>query len=143
MNDAAGMGIGQCRYSAMLYPQGTFVDDVIVHRLGEDDYMLVINAGTREKDVNWVAENTRQFDCKVENLSDNYTQIAIQGPKGVDTLQKLTDADLSKVKFYWFTHGTVCGLPNILIARTGYTAEDGFEIYVPTDEATSVASGTR
>jgi aminomethyltransferase len=137
MNDAAGMAIGQCRYSAMLYPQGTFVDDVIVHRLGEDDYMLVINAGTREKDVNWVTDNTRQFDCKAENLSDNYTQIAIQGPKGVDTLQKLTDADLSKVKFYWFTHGTVCGLPNILIARTGYTAEDGFEIYVPTDEATS------
>src|SRR5581483_3723781 len=77
------------------------------------------------------------FDVKVENLSDDYTQIAIQGPKGVDTLQKLTDADLSKVKFYWFTHGKVCGLPNIMIARTGYTAEDGFEIYVPTDEATS------
>ena len=137
MNDAAGMAIGQCRYSAMLYPQGTFVDDVIVHRLGENDYMLVINAGTREKDVNWVTDNARQFDCKVENLSDNFTQIAIQGPKGVDTLQKLTDADLSQVKFYWFTHGTVCGLGNILIARTGYTAEDGFEIYVPTDEATS------
>ena len=137
MNDAAGMAIGQCRYSAMLYPEGTFVDDVIVHRMGEEDYMLVINAGTREKDVNWVTDNTRQFDVKVENLSDNYTQIAIQGPRGVDTLQKLTDADLSKVKFYWFTHGTVCGLPNILIARTGYTAEDGFEIYVPTDEATS------
>ena len=137
MNDAAGMGIGQCRYSAMLYPEGTFVDDVIVHRMGEEDYMLVINAGTREKDVNWVTDNTRQFNCKVENLSDNYTQIAIQGPKGVDTLQKLTDADLSKVKFYWFTHGTVCGLKNILIARTGYTAEDGFEIYVPTDEETS------
>ena len=137
MNDAAGMGIGQCRYSAMLYPEGTFVDDVIVHRMGEEDYMLVINAGTREKDVNWVTANTRQFDCTVENLSDNFTQIAIQGPKGVDTLQKLTDADLSKVKFYWFTHGTVCGLKNILIARTGYTAEDGFEIYVPTDEKTS------
>ena len=137
MNDAAGMAIGQCRYSAMLYPEGTFVDDVIVHRLGEDDYMLVINAGTREKDVNWVTGNTRQFDVKVENLSDDFTQIAIQGPKGVDTLQKLTDADLSQVKFYWFTHGTVCGLRNILIARTGYTAEDGFEIYVPTDEATS------
>ena len=137
MNDAAGMGLGQCRYSAMLYPEGTFVDDVIVHRMDEEDYMLVINAGTREKDVNWVTDNTRQFDCKVENLSDNFTQIAIQGPKGVDTLQKLTDADLSKVKFYWFTHGTVCGLKNILIARTGYTAEDGFEIYVPTDEATS------
>jgi aminomethyltransferase len=137
MNDAAGMGIGQCRYSAMLYPEGTFVDDVIVHRLGDEDYLLVINAGTREKDVNWVTDNTSQFDCKVENLSDNYTQIAIQGPKGVDTMQKLTDADLSKVKFYWFTHGTVCGLKNIMIARTGYTAEDGFEIYVPTDEATS------
>jgi aminomethyltransferase len=137
MNDAAGMAIGQCRYSAMLYPEGTFVDDVIVHRLGEDDYMLVINAGTREKDVNWVTGNTRGFDVKVENLSDDFTQIAIQGPQGVDTLQKLTDADLSKVKFYWFTHGTVCGLSNILIARTGYTAEDGFEIYVPTDEATS------
>lgn len=137
MNDAAGMGIGQCRYSAMLYPEGTFVDDVIVHRLGEEDYMLVINAGTREKDVSWVSGNTRQFNVKVENLSDDYTQIAIQGPRGVDTLQKLTDADLSKVKFYWFTHGTVCGLKKILIARTGYTAEDGFEIYVPTDEATS------
>ena len=137
MNDAAGMAIGQCRYSALLYPQGTFVDDVIVHRLGEDDYMLVINAGTREKDVNWVTGSTSQFDCKVENLSDNFTQIAIQGPKGVNTLQELTDADLSQVKFYWFTHGTVSGLRNILIARTGYTAEDGFEIYVPTDEATS------
>ena len=137
MNDASKLAIGQCQYSAMLYPMGTFVDDVIVHRLGEDDYLLVINAGTREKDVNWVIENTRAFDCKVEHLSDDYTQIAIQGPKGAATLQKLTDADLSQVKFYWFTHGTVCGLPNILIARTGYTAEDGFEIYIPSDEATS------
>ncbi len=137
MNDASKLAINQAQYSAMLYPEGTFVDDVIVHRLGEHDYLLVINAGTREKDVDWVTENARSFDVKVENLSDDYTQIAIQGPKGVDTLQKLTDADLSKVKFYWFTHGTVCGLPNTLIARTGYTAEDGFEIYVPTDEATS------
>jgi aminomethyltransferase len=137
MNDVSKLAIGQCQYSAMLYPEGTFVDDVIVHRLGEDDYLLVINAGTREKDVNWVIENTRAFDCTVEHLSDVYTQIAIQGPKGAATLQKLTDADLSQVKFYWFTHGTVCGLPNILIARTGYTAEDGFEIYVPSDEATS------
>ena len=137
MNDASKLTIGQCQYSAMLYPQGTFVDDVIVHRLGESDYLLVINAGTREKDVNWVTENTKQFDCKVEHLSDDYTQIAIQGPKGAATLRKLTDADLSQVKFYWFTHGTVCGLPNTLIARTGYTAEDGFEIYIPSDEATS------
>ena len=137
MNDASRLAIGQAQYSALLYPQGTFVDDVIVHWLGEDEYLLVINAGTREKDFNWVRDNTRQFDCAVENLSDDFTQIAIQGPKGVDTLQKLTDADLSKVKFYWVTRGSVCGLKNILIARTGYTAEDGFEIYIPSDEATS------
>ncbi|MBZ5704629.1 MAG: glycine cleavage system aminomethyltransferase GcvT [Acidobacteriia bacterium] len=137
MNDASRLAIGQAQYSALLYPQGTFVDDVIVHRLGEDEYLLVINAGTREKDFSWVRDNTRQFNCRVENLSDDFTQIAIQGPKGVNLLQKLTDADLSAVKFYWVTHGTVCGLKNILIARTGYTAEDGFEIYVPADEATS------
>src|SRR5271163_4793606 len=137
MNDASRLAIGQAQYSALLYPQGTFVDDVIVHRLGEDEYLLVINAGTREKDFNWVRDNTRQFDCAVENLSDDFTQIAIQGPKAVDVLQKLTDTDLSAVKFYWVTRGTVCGLKNILIARTGYTAEDGFEIYVPADEATS------
>jgi aminomethyltransferase len=137
MNDASRLAIGQAQYSALLYPQGTFVDDVIVHRLGEDEYLLVINAGTREKDFNWVRGNTRQFDCKVEHLSDDFTQIAIQGPKGVDLLQKLTDANLGAVKFYWVTRGTVCGLKNILMGRTGYTAEDGFEIYIPSDEETS------
>ena len=137
MNDASRLAIGQAQYSALLYPQGTFVDDVIVHRLAEADYLLVINAGTREKDFNWVRDNTRQFNCKVENLSDEFTQIAIQGPQGVELLQKLTDADLSAVKFYWVTRGTVCGLKNTLIARTGYTGEDGFEIYVPPDESTS------
>jgi aminomethyltransferase len=137
MNDASRLAIGQAQYSALLYPQGTFVDDVIVHRLGEDEYLLVINAGTREKDFNWVRDNTRQFNCKVENLSDDFTQIAIQGPRGVDVLQKLTDANLSAVKFYWVTHGTLCGLKNILMGRTGYTAEDGFEIYIPSDEETS------
>ena len=137
MNDASRLAVGQAQYSALLYPQGTFVDDVIVHRLGEDECLLVINAGTREKDFSWVRDHTRQFNCKVENLSDDFTQIAIQGPKGVKLLQKLTDADLSTVKFYWVTRGTVCGLKNILIARTGYTGEDGFEIYVPAHEETS------
>ena len=137
MNDASRLAVGQAQYSALLYPRGTFVDDVIVHRLGERDYLLVINAGTREKDFNWVRDNTREFDCFVENLSDDYTQIAIQGPRGVDVLQKLTDVHLAAVKFYWVTHGTVCGLPDTLIARTGYTGEDGFEIYIPSDEATS------
>src|SRR5260370_22702053 len=129
--------MGQAHYSAMLYPEGTFVDDVIVQRLGEDDYLLVINAGTREKDIDWVRENTKTFDCVVEDLSEAYTQLAIQGPRAVDLLGKLTDGDLSGIKNYWFTHGTVCGLKNTLIARTGYTGEDGFEIYVPSDTATS------
>jgi aminomethyltransferase len=137
MNDASRLAVGQAQYSALLYPQGTFVDDVIVHRLGADDYLLVINAGTREKDFNWVRDHTHEFDCKVQHLSDDFTQIAIQGPKAVDLLQKLTDANLAAVKFYWVTRGTVCGLKNILIARTGYTAEDGFEIYIPSDEETS------
>jgi aminomethyltransferase len=137
MNDASRLAVGQAQYSALLYPKGTFVDDVIAHRLGDEEYLLVINAGTREKDFSWVRDNTRQFNCKVENLSDDYTQIAIQGPKGVDVLRKLTDADLDSVKFYWVTRGTVCGLKNILIARTGYTGEDGFEIYIPSDEQTS------
>jgi aminomethyltransferase len=137
MNDSSKLAIGQAHYSALLYPQGTFVDDVIVHRLGEDDYLLVINAGTREKDINWVRQNTKGFDCVVEELSDSYTQLAIQGPRAIDVLRKLTDANLDSIKNYWFTHGTVCGLKNILIARTGYTGEDGFEIYVPSDQATS------
>jgi len=137
MNDAAKLAIGQAQYSALLYPSGTFVDDVIVHRLGDDDFLLVINAGTREKDINWVRENTASHDCKVEELSDAYTQLAIQGPRAIEVLQKLTDVDLRPIKNYWFTHASVCGLKNTLIARTGYTGEDGFEIYVPSNVATS------
>jgi aminomethyltransferase len=137
MNDASRLAVGQAHYSALLYPEGTFVDDVIVHRLGGDDFLLVINAGTREKDIGWVRQNTKKFDCVVEDLSDAYTQLAIQGPRAIDVLRKLTSADLDAVKNYWFTHGTVCGLKDTLIARTGYTGEDGFEIYVPSDRATS------
>jgi len=137
MNDAAKLAVGQAQYSAMLYPEGTFVDDVIVHRLAEDDYLLVINAGTREKDVTWVKEHTKNFDCTVEDLSDAYTQLAIQGPRAVDVLGKLTDAPLDGIKNYWFSRGAVCGLPDTLIARTGYTGEDGFEIYIPSAVSTS------
>jgi aminomethyltransferase len=137
MNDASRLAIGQAHYSALLYPEGTFVDDVIVHRLGEDDFLLVINAGTREKDIGWVRGNTKAFDCTVEDLSDDYTQLAIQGPRAVDVLRRLTKADLGSLRNYWFMHGSVCGLKDTLIARTGYTGEDGFEIYVPSDKATS------
>jgi aminomethyltransferase len=137
MNDASKLAVGQAQYSAMLYPEGTFVDDVIVHRLGQDDYLLVINAGTREKDIHWVRTNTEGLDCTVEDLSDSYTQLAIQGPRAREVLQKLTDADLDGIKNYWFTHGPLCGRENILMARTGYTGEDGFEIYIPSDVASS------
>src|SRR5246127_184763 len=137
MNDAAKLALGQAQYSAMLYPLGTFVDDVIVHRMGEDDFLLVINAGTREKDISWVRDNSKEMDCVVEDYSDAYTQLAIQGPQATEVMKKLTDAHLSPIRNYWFTRGTVCGLPNRMIARTGYTGEDGFEIYVPGDVATS------
>ena len=137
MNDAAKLQVGQAQYSAMLYPQGTFVDDVIVHKFSDNDYLIVINAGTREKDFGWAKGNAQKFHCHVSDYSDYYTQLAIQGPKAAETLQKLTNVDLSTIKFYWFKWGTVCGLPNTLIARTGYTGEDGFEIYIPSDETTS------
>lgn len=137
MNDASKLQVGQAHYSALLYPEGTFVDDVIVHKLGENDYLLVINAGTREKDYGWVKKNVAGFRCHADDIGDYYTQLAIQGPKAVGVLKKLTDVDLSTIKNYWFTHGTVCGIPNTLIARTGYTGEDGFEIYIPADFATS------
>ena len=138
MNDASKLQIGQAHYSAMLYPNGTFVDDVILHKLGENDYLIVINAGTREKDVQWVRKTIGGMSgLHITDVSDYYTQIAIQGPKAQATLQKLTGVDLAPIKNYWFTWGQVCGLHNVLIARTGYTGEDGFEIYIPADEATS------
>ena len=137
MNDASRLASGQAHYSAMLYPEGTFVDDIIVHKIGDDHYLFVINAGTREKDAGWVEDNVGGFRCKAQNVSDDYTQIAIQGPRAQQLLQKLTDANLWQIKNYWFTFGTVCGLKNTMIARTGYTGEDGFEIYVPPDSQTS------
>ena len=137
MNDASRLAVGQAHYSALLYPQGTFVDDVVIHRLDENDYLLVINAGTREKDFGWVWDNVRGFDCRAEDVGDLYTQLAIQGPRAIEVLKKLTTADLAPIKNYWFTHGTVCELKDVLIARTGYTGEDGFEIYVPSNPATS------
>lgn len=138
MNDAARLAVGQAQYSAMLYPNGTFVDDVVVHKLSENDYLLVINAGTREKDVQWVRQAVGAMPgVHINDYSDYYTQIAIQGPKAAAVVQKLTPVDLGAIKNYWFTWGELCGLRNVLIARTGYTGEDGFEVYVPSDVETS------
>jgi aminomethyltransferase len=138
MNDASKLQTGQAHYSAMLYPNGTFVDDVVLHKLGDNDYLIVINAGTREKDVAWVRSVIGGMTgVHVNDFSDYYTQLAIQGPKAEATLQKLTGVDLKPIKNYWFTWGQVCGCHNVMIARTGYTGEDGFEIYIPSDEPTS------
>ena len=138
MNDASKLQVGQAHYSAMLTPEGTFVDDIVVHKLGENDYLIVINAGTREKDVQWVRQTIGGMpSVHINDFSDYYTQLAIQGPRALETLQKLTDIDLSAIRNYWFTWGKVCGLHNVMIARTGYTGEDGFEIYIPSDEPTS------
>jgi aminomethyltransferase len=138
MNDASKLQVGQAHYSAMLYEDGTFVDDVVLHKLGENDYLIVINAGTREKDVQWVRKTIGSMpSVHINDFSDYYTQLAIQGPKAEATLQKLTSTDLSVIKNYWFTWGQVCGCHNVMIARTGYTGEDGFEIYIPSDEPTS------
>jgi len=138
MNDASKLAVGQAHYSAMLYPNGTFVDDIIVHKLSDNDFLIVINAGTREKDVQWVRQTIGHMpSVHVNDFSDFYTQLAIQGPRAAETLQKLTPVDLSTIKNYWFTWGQVCGIHNVMIARTGYTGEDGFEIYIPADDATS------
>ena len=138
MNDASKLQTGQAHYSAMLYPNGTFVDDVVLHKLGENDYLIVINAGTREKDVQWVRSVIGSMGgVHIMDVSDYYTQLSIQGPKAQATLQKLTGTDLTPIKNYWFTWGQVAGCHNVLIARTGYTGEDGFEIYIPADEPTS------
>jgi aminomethyltransferase len=138
MNDASKLQVGQAHYSAMLYPNGTFVDDIIVHKLSDNDFLIVINAGTREKDVQWVRKTIGHMpSVHVNDFSDFYTQLAIQGPRAAETLQKLTSTDLSTIKNYWFTWGQVCGIHNVMIARTGYTGEDGFEIYIPADDATS------
>lgn len=139
MNDAARLQDGQAQYSALLTPQGTFVDDILVHRLSENDYLLVVNAGTTQKDYAWIRKQVGAWPgIHISDYSAYYSQLALQGPRALETLAKLTKVDLAAIKNYWFTWGTVAGIPNTLIARTGYSGEDGFEVYIPSDEATSV-----
>ncbi|MGB8477968.1 MAG: glycine cleavage system aminomethyltransferase GcvT [Acidobacteriaceae bacterium] len=137
MNDASKLAEGQAHYSALLTPQGTFVDDILVHKFSPNDYLLVVNAGTRPKDYAWIKQHAQRFHCHVSDYSEHYSQLAIQGPQALATLQKLTRVDLNAIKNYWFVWGQVCGIHNVLISRTGYTGEDGFEIYIPSDAATT------
>ena len=139
MNDASRLKDGQAQYSALLTPKGTFVDDILVHRLSENDYLLVVNAGTTEKDFAWIKQHVGgRPGIHLSNYSAYYSQLALQGPRALETLTKLTKVDLAAIKNYWFTWGTVAGIANTLIARTGYSGEDGFEVYIPSDEATTV-----
>ena len=139
MNDAAKLKDGQAHYTALLTPQGTFVDDILVHRLGENDYMLVVNAGTKDKDFAWIRQQVGRFpSIHISDYSSYYSQLALQGPHALKTLQKLTKVDLAAIKTYWFTWGTVAGVANVMIARTGYSGEDGFEVYIPADEGITV-----
>jgi len=139
MNDASRLQDGQAHYSALLTPLGTFVDDILVHRLSPNDYLLVVNAGTKDKDYAWIRQQVGTFpSIHITDYSSYYSQLALQGPRALETLAKLTKVDLAAIKNYWFTWGTVAGVPNVLIARTGYSGEDGFEVYLPADPATTV-----
>jgi aminomethyltransferase len=139
MNDASRLKDGQAHYSALLTPEGTFVDDILVHRLSENDYLLVVNAGTKDKDYAWIRQQVgSRPGIHLSDYSSYYSQLALQGPRAQQTLQKLTKVDLNTIKNYWFTWGQVAGVSNVMIARTGYSGEDGFEVYIPSDEPTTV-----
>jgi aminomethyltransferase len=139
MNDVSRLKDGQAHYSALLTPQGAFVDDILVHRLSENDYLLVVNAGTKDKDYAWIRQQVGGWaGIHITDYSSYYSQLALQGPRALETLQKLTKVDLAAIRNYWFTWGQVAGIHNVLIARTGYSGEDGFEVYIPSDEATTV-----
>jgi len=139
MNDASRLKDGQAHYSALLTPEGTYVDDILVHRLSENDYLLVVNAGTKDKDYAWIRQQVGGFPgIHLSDYSAYYSQLAVQGPRALETLQKLTKVELAGIRNYWFTFGEVAGVANVLIARTGYSGEDGFEVYIPSDEPTTV-----
>ncbi|MGA8028526.1 MAG: glycine cleavage system aminomethyltransferase GcvT [Bryobacteraceae bacterium] len=135
-NNAAKLKVGQAHYSALLYEHAGFVDDILVHKVSDTDFFLCVNASNQEKDLEHIRSHNR-FDAEVEFVSERYAQLAIQGPKALDTLQKLTRTNLTGIKYYWFTDGEVAGFP-ARIARTGYTGEDGFEIYIAPEAATRI-----
>lgn len=138
-NDAARLAVGQIQYSALTTPEGTFVDDILVYRMGDQHFMLVVNAGNIMKDHEWIRARVaeRGGDVSVVNASSRYALIAIQGPKAEAILQRLTEIELPAIKYYWFAHGEVNGV-RVTVSRTGYTGEDGFEVFVPPAQAEQV-----
>ena len=134
-NDVTKLVDGQAQYSALTREDGTVVDDLLVYRFFHDKLLLVVNAGTTEKDWEWINSHTKDERMTLTNASADYCQIAVQGPDALDILQKLTDVKLDDIKYYHFTVGEVDGVHSVIISRTGYTGEDGFEIYADKDYA--------
>ena len=132
-NDAARLAIGQAQYSGLMYPQGTLADDLLVHKLAGDQFLLVVNAANQERDFDWIREQN-SFGADARDVSAQYSQLAIQGPEAPSILQKLTDIDLGAIGYYRFARGAVDGA-ECLLARTGYTGEDGFELYFAAAES--------
>jgi aminomethyltransferase len=126
INDASVLEIGQVQYSAMCYEDGGIVDDLLVYRF-TDHYLLVVNASNKDKDYDWILKN-KIDGCEIKDISDEITQIAVQGKKAEETLQKLTNVNLSEIQFYWFVQDLIADVP-MIISRTGYTGEPGFELY--------------
>lgn len=133
-NDVTKLVDGQAQYSALTTPQGTVIDDLLVYRLAEDHLLLVVNASTTDKDWEWIKSHHSGESVELNNVSADYCQIALQGPDAQSILQKLTDLPLSEIKYYHFTPGSVDGVAGI-VSRTGYTGEDGFEVYAPAAKA--------
>ncbi len=138
-NDASKLSIGQAQYSALATPEGTFVDDILVYRLAAEHYLLVVNAGGAAVDYAWIREQsaTRGGDVSIVNSSSRYALIAVQGPAATSVVAPLATVDLEPLRYYWFAHGEVAGV-RAMISRTGYTGEDGFEIFVPPASAGKV-----
>jgi len=137
-NDASRLKTGQAQYSALLTPDGTFVDDILVYRMAPSHFMIVVNAANTAKAVEWITAQAKTVgDAAVVDSSARYALIAVQGPAALDTVQPLTGADLGSVRPYWFTYGEVAQA-RALISHTGYTGEDGFEIFVPPNMADRV-----
>jgi aminomethyltransferase len=137
-NDASRLKVGQIQYSGLMTPQGTFVDDLLVYRLADDHFLLVVNASNIEKDFAWIRTQIAGVgDAVAINTSSRYALLALQGPAAMGVLQTLTGVELAPLKYYWFTHGEIAGVLGT-ISRTGYTGEDGFEMFVPPASADRV-----
>lgn len=133
-NDVTKVAIGQAQYTCMPNEQGGIVDDLIIYKMAENNWMLVVNASNIDKDFEWINKHN-SFDAKVENLSDKYSLLAIQGPKAIESMQALTDENLSKIPFYHFKTGKFASVEEVIISATGYTGSGGFEIYFKNEDA--------